>query len=292
MSHVGAVIGDLPAPGADGRAASHAARPSRARSALSWAPVPGAAAVWLSLVVLVPLATLLSNAFTGGLHQMWAEITNRETVASIRLAVLCSVAVVLVNTLLGTVIAWQLVRDRFVLNRVISAFVDLPFALPTIVAGATLLAVYGPGSPLHLDVAFTRWSLLFALAFVTLPFSVRSVQPVLEALDRETEEAATSLGASPWMTFRRVTLPSLSPALLAGAGLSFARALGEYGSVSLVSGNVPYKTEVASVRIYGLIQSDDLAAAAATALALFVITIVVLTVLSLWRRRFVTRGDT
>ena len=213
--------------------------------------------------MLVPLATLLSNAFTGGFSAMWDEITDPETFAAIRLALICSAIVVVVNTLLGTLIAWQLVRDRFVLNRVISAIVDLPFALPTIVAGVVLLSIYGPGSPFHIDVAFTRWSLVLALSFVTLPFAVRSVQPVLAALDREAEEAAASLGASRFTTFRRIILPRLAPALLTGAGLAFARALGEYGSVSLISGDVPFKTEVASVRIYGLIESDDLQAAAA-----------------------------
>jgi sulfate transport system permease protein len=150
-----------------------------------------------------------------------------------------------------------------------------------------LLSVYGPTSPFHINVAFSRWALIVALSFVTLPFAVRSVQPVLDALDTETEEAAESLGASRLTTFRRIILPSLAPAMLTGAGLAFARALGEYGSVALISGDVPFKTEVASVRIYGLIQSDDLPAAAAASLALFVLTIVVLTLLSLARRRFV-----
>ncbi|HEY3941125.1 MAG TPA: ABC transporter permease subunit [Acidimicrobiales bacterium] len=259
------------------------------RAAVRRAPGPGVAAIYLSLIVLVPLGTLFSNAFTGGFSTMWAEITNRQTVASIRLVLLCSLAVVVVNTVLGTVVAWQLVRDRFVLNRLISAVVDLPFALPTIVAGVTLLSLYGPGSPFHLNAAFSRWSILLALSFVTLPFSVRSVQPVLAALDRETEEAAASLGASTLTTFRRITLPSLAPALLTGAGLAFARALGEYGSISLISGNVPFKTEVASVRIYGLIESNNLPAAAATSLALSVITILVLTVFSFLRRRFVLK---
>jgi sulfate transport system permease protein len=169
---------------------------------------------------------------------------------------------------------------------VISAIVDLPFALPTIVAGVVLLSIYGASSPLRIDVAFTKWSLIVALSFVTLPFAVRSVQPVLAALDLEVEEAAASLGASRFTTFRRIILPGLAPALLTGASLAFARALGEYGSVSLISGDVPFKTEVASVRIYGLIQSDNLQAAAAVSLALLVVTIVVLTIFSLARRHF------
>lgn len=280
----------------DGSLAGLAAPPTRRSARVAHAlvrrvPGPGLASLYLSLLVLVPLATLLSNAFTGGFHALWQELTNSETLASIRLVLLVSLAVVGINTALGTLVAWQLARDRFALNRVISAIVDLPFALPTIVAGVTLLSLYGPSSPFHVNAAFSRWSLILALCFVTLPFAVRSVQPVLEALDREVEEAASSLGASSWTTFWRVILPSLLPALLTGAGLAFARAIGEYGSVSLISGNVPFKTEVASVRIYGLIESDDLAGAAATSLALFVITIFVLTVFSRLRRRFVRKEE-
>jgi sulfate transport system permease protein len=255
--------------------------------ALRRVPGPGLASIYLSLLVLIPLATLLSNAFSGGISATWAAVSDSESFAAIRLALICSAIVVVINTVLGTLIAWQLVRDRFVLNRVISAIVDLPFALPTIVAGVVLLSIYGSGSPFHIDVAFTRYSLVLALAFVTLPFAVRSVQPVLAALDREVEEAAASLGASRFTTFRRIVLPGLAPALLTGAGLAFARAIGEYGSVSLISGDVPFKTEVASVRIYGLIESNDLQAAAAVSLALFLITIVVLTLFSLARRHFV-----
>jgi sulfate/thiosulfate transport system permease protein len=255
--------------------------------ALRRVPGPGLASIYLSLLVLIPLATLLSNAFSGGFSATWDAVSDSESFAAIRLALICSAVVVVINTLLGTLIAWQLVRDKFVLNRVISAIVDLPFALPTIVAGVVLLSIYGSGSPFHINVAFTRYSLVLALAFVTLPFAVRSVQPVLSALDREVEEAAASLGASRFTTFRRIVLPGLAPALLTGAGLAFARAIGEYGSVSLISGDVPFKTEVASVRIYGLIESDDLQAAAAVSLALFVITIVVLTIFSLARRHFV-----
>jgi sulfate transport system permease protein len=254
-------------------------------AALRRAAGPGLASVYLSLLVLVPVATLLSNATSGGLSTMWSEMTDPETMAAIRLTLVVSVVVVLINTVFGTMIAWQLVRDRFILNRFIALVVDLPFALPTIVAGVTLLSIYGAGSPLHVNVAFTRWSLVLALTFVTLPFAVRSAQPVLEELDREVEEAAASLGASSFTTFRRVILPSLGPALFTAAGLAFARALGEYGSVSLISGDVPFKTEVASVRIYGLIESDNLPAAAAVSLELFFLTIIVLVIFSVLRRR-------
>jgi sulfate transport system permease protein len=254
-------------------------------------PAAGRGSIYLSLLVLVPVATVLSKAFSGGLSALWQEITQAETLSSIKLSLVISLVVVVVNSVIGTAIAWQLVRDRFVLNRVISAIVDLPFALPTIIAGVTLLSLYGSSSPFHVNIAFSRWSLLAALAFVTLPFAVRSVQPVLAALDRETEEAAASLGASSWTTFRRIILPSLAPALLTGAGIGFARAIGEYGSVSLISGNVPFKTEVASVRIFGLIESDNVPAAAATSLALFAVTIVVLTIVTIARRRYLPKED-
>ena len=254
-------------------------------------PGPGLAGLYLSLLVLLPLATLLSHAFTGGFGQFWREITQSETLSSVRLALVCSVAVVLLNCVIGTAIAWQLVRDKNVLTRVMSAVVDLPFALPTIVAGVVLLSLYGPSSPFHVNLAFSRWSLILALSFVTLPFAVRSVQPVLAELDPEVEEAASSLGANSFTVFRRIILSNLTPALLTGAGLAFARAIGEYGSVSLISGNVPFKTEVASVRIFGLVQSDDLAGAAAASFLLFAITLTVLVVISFARRRFVQDED-
>ena len=171
-------------------------------------------------------------------------------------------------------------------EHLINAVIDLPFALPTIVAGLTLLTLYGPNSPFHLNVANAKWGILFALAFVTLPFSVRSVQPVLAELDRETEEAAASLGASSGRVLWRIILPGLAPAMLAGAGLAFARAVGEYGSVVLISGNVPFKTEVASSWIFSLSQSDELGAAAAVSVVLVLVALLVLVSIGLLRRRF------
>ncbi len=238
---------------------------------------------------MLPIAAVLSKAFTGGPGALWQAVTQHETVAALELSVVSSLIVVVVNAFVGLAIVWLLVRDRFPTNRVIGALVDLPFALPTVIVGVTLVAVYGPGSPVGMNIAFSRVAVVVALAFVTLPFSVRSVQPVLASLDRETEEAAASLGASSWTTFRRVTLPALVPALITGAGLGFARALGEYGSVALVSGNIPLKTQVASVQIFGLIESDDLAGAAAESLALFVIALIVLAAFSLLRRRLLPK---
>jgi sulfate transport system permease protein len=197
-----------------------------------------------------------------------------------------SVAVAVINAAAGTLIAWVLVRDEFRGKRLVNALIDLPFALPTIVAGLTLLALYGPKGPAPIDVAFTRWAVLLALLFVTLPFVVRAVQPVLMELDREAEEAAASLGAGRLTTFRRIVLPSLAPAIVSGGGLALGRALGEFGSVVLISGNLPFKTEVASVFIYGRIQSGDEPGAAAISVVLLVASLILLSGLTLLGRRW------
>ena len=154
----------------------------------------------------------------------------------------CSLIVVVINAIFGTMLAWVLERDEFCGKRFVNAIIDLPFALPTIVAGLTLIALYGQRSPIGINIAYTRTAIVVALAFVTLPFVVRSVQPVLRELDREAEQAATSLGASNFVTFRRVILPALVPAIASGCSLAFAKAVGEFGSVVLISGNIPLKT--------------------------------------------------
>jgi sulfate transport system permease protein len=169
-----------------------------------------------------------------------------------------------------------LVRDRFPGRRVVNALIDLPFALPTIVAGLTLLALYGRTSPVGIDVAFTKAAVLLALLFVTLPFVIRAVQPVLIELDREMEEAAVSLGAGPGTVFRRIVLPNLLPAVLSGASLAFARAVGEFGSLVLVSGNIPFDTQVAPVYIFKQIESDNPIGAAAVSVVLLALSLVVL----------------
>jgi sulfate transport system permease protein len=247
---------------------------------------PTLAMTYLSLLVILPLAAILSNAFNGGFGTFWRSVSEPEAVAAFKLTLVCSLIVAAFNAVAGLVIAWVLVRDEFPGKGIVNAIIDLPFALPTVVAGLTLLTLYGPDSPFHLNVADTRIGILFALAFVTLPFSVRSVQPVLAELDLETEEAAESLGASPSVVLRRIILPSLAPAMLAGAGLSFARALGEFGSVVLISGNLPFKTEVSSSWIYSLSQSDQLSAAAAISVVLVAIALVVLLGIGLLRRHF------
>jgi sulfate/thiosulfate transport system permease protein len=235
--------------------------------------------------VLLPLAAVASKAFENGLDAFWTAVSGREAVAALKLTVVASLVVAAVNAVAGTAIAWVLVRDRFPGRRLVNALVDLPFALPTIVAGLTLLALYGPRSPLPVDIAFTRVGVTLALLFVTLPFVVRSVQPVLMALDPEVEDAAASLGANGLQIFRRIVLPSIMPAILSGAALAFARAVGEFGSVVLLSGNLPFKTEVASVFIYGRIQSDDITGAAAVSVVLLVVSLLVLTAIGLYGRR-------
>jgi sulfate transport system permease protein len=180
---------------------------------------------------------------------------------------------------MGTVVAWVLVRDDFPGKRVVDALIDLPFALPTIVASIVLLSLYGPNSPVGIHLNATQPGLLVALAFVTLPFVVRSVQPVLIEADREVEEAAASLGASNLTTFRRVVLPTLAPAIVSGAGLAFARAIGEYGSVVLIGGNIPKKTQVASQYIQQQVETDQPVNAAAVSVVLLLIAFVTLFVL-------------
>ena len=245
---------------------------------------------YLSVIVLLPLAAVAARSVDGGLAGFWRAVSGPEAVAALELTVIVSLVVALLNAATGTLIAWVLVRDEFRGRRLIGALIDLPFALPTIVAGLTLLALYGPRSPLHVDVSFTRVGIAIALLFVTLPFVVRSVQPVLMALDPEVEEAAASLGARSSQVFRRIVLPSISPAILSGAALAFARAVGEFGSVVLVSGNIPFRTEVASVFILGRIESGDPAGAAAISVVLLAISFGVLLLIG-GLRRHVTRHD-
>jgi sulfate/thiosulfate transport system permease protein len=247
---------------------------------------PALAVTYLSLLVLLPLAALFTNAFSQGWSQFWSAITQPEAVAALELTLAAAAIVAVVNSVAGLAIAFVLVRDDFRGKALVSALIDLPFALPTIVAGLTLLALYGANSPFHVDLAGTRLGIGAALLFVTLPFCVRSVQPVLAELDAETEEAAASLGASPRQVLGRVVLPSILPSVLAGAGLAFARAVGEFGSVVLISNNIPFKTEVASSYIYGLSQSGNLPGASAVSVVLIAIALLVLVAIGWARRRF------
>jgi sulfate transport system permease protein len=248
------------------------------------------ATAYLSLVVLIPLAAVVAESSHGGLSAFWDSISSPQAWAAIRFTVLVSLVVVAINAVTGTLIAWVLVRDEFPGKRLVNAIIDLPFALPTIVAGLTLLALYGPKGPLGIDVAFTKAAVLLALLFVTLPFVVRSVQPVLMELDRDMEDAAASLGARATTVFRRIVFPNLLPAILSGVGLGFARALGEFGSLVLISGNLPFKTEVASVFVYAQIESDRVHTAAAVSVLLLVVSFVLLLGIAALSARRVRHG--
>jgi len=250
----------------------------------------GVSMLWFSLLVLIPLAAVMVTASSGGWAEFWRSVTNDQTAAAIRLTVTAAAAVTLANIVTGTAIAWVLVRDRFPGKGLLELVIDIPFALPTIVAGLVLLSLYGNDSPLGLHLANTGWSVYLAFLFVTLPFVVRMVQPVLEELDLEVEEAAASLGASRATIFRRVVLPSLAPAIAAGAALSFARAVGEYGSLVLLSGNLPFESEVTSVRILSAIENDNQAAATSIAAVLLVISLLVIVALDVLQRRVARRG--
>jgi sulfate transport system permease protein len=246
---------------------------------------PGITAAYLGLLILIPIAAVLWRSISDGLGSFVEAITSPQAVAALQLTFTVSLAVMLINAVMGTILAWVLVRDDFAGKAVVNALIDLPFALPTIVAGLTLLALYGPQSPFGLNVAYTQVGIGFALLFITLPFVVRSVQPVLTELDREMEEAGASLGASTPTIFRRIVLPNLAPAMLTGAALGFARCIGEFGSVILIAGNIPYRTELASVYIYGQVEADRPGTASAVSVVLLVASLLLLGAFDLIRRR-------
>ncbi len=251
----------------------------------------GTAVVWLSVIVLLPLAAIAWQAVGGGWQAFWLAISSNAALESFRVTLTISIGVTLLNLPFGLLIAWVLVRDDFWGKRLVDAVIDLPFALPTIVASLVMLALYGPHSPVGLRVQHTPWGVGVALAFVTLPFVVRAVQPVLLELDREAEEAAASLGANNSTIFTAVVLPSLTPALLSGAGLAFSRAIGEFGSVVLIGGAVPGKTEVSSQWIRTLIENDDRTGAAAISIVLLAISFLVLLVLRVLGGRAARREE-
>ena len=249
----------------------------------------GVAVLWLSLLVLLPLAAVVVKGTGDGWSGFWTAVTDHQSLAAIQLTVFSSLAVAAINAVMGTVVAWVLVRDEFPGKRVLEVLIDIPFALPTIVAGLVLLSLYGADSPIGINWYATRPALLVALLFVTLPFVVRAVEPVLLSLERDVEEAAASLGAGPLTTFRRIVLPPILPAIGSGAALAFGRAMGEYGSVVLISGQLP-NTEVASLHIYKQIQDDDLAGAAATATVLLLVSLIVIALLGALQRLAARRG--
>lgn len=252
----------------------------------------GVAVVWLSVIVLLPLAAIVWIAAKGGWEAFVSAVTSPSAIASFKVTLTISLIVTLVNLVFGLLIAWVLVRDEFPGKRILDAIIDLPFALPTIVASLVLLALYGPSSPVGIHIQHTAWGVGVALAFVTLPFVVRAVQPVLLELDREVEEAAASLGANNATIFFSVILPALAPSLLSGAGLAFSRAIGEFGSIVLIGGAIPGETEVSSQWIRTLIENDDPAGAAAISIVLLLISFAVLFVLRYFGARAAKREAT
>ena len=260
--------------------------PPRAGIRLPWVGAGlgrGTVVLYLSVIVLLPLAALTSKAFEGGLDTFWAQVTSPQAVRSLELTVIASLIVVAINAVFGTIIAWILVRDKFPGQSAVNAVIDLPFALPTIVASLILIELYGTHSPFGIDIALTRTAVVVALLFVTLPFVVRAVQPLLIEMDREMEEAAASLGASGFTVFRRIIFPNLLPGLAAGVALAFARALGEYGSVLLFAGGLP-DTQVSSVFIRTQIESGNETGAAAVSVVLLVASLILLAVITLVQR--------
>jgi sulfate transport system permease protein len=250
----------------------------------------GFAAVFLTVIVALPIAALIWQSTQGGWSAFWDAVSSPEAVAALKLTLIVAALAAFANAVFGTITAWVLVRDDFRGKTAVNSVVDLPFALPTIVAGLLLLTFYGPHSPIGVHAAFTPYALFLALLFVTLPFVIRTVQPVLLELDRDMEEAARSLGASQLTVFRRIILPNILPGILSGLTMAFARAVGEIGAVVIITGNIPYKTEVSSVYIFNKIASQDPTGASAVAVVLLAISFGVLLLVG-GIRRFATRYE-
>lgn len=243
----------------------------------------GMVVLYLSLIVLIPLAALTSQAFSEGLGHFWQQVTQPQAIRSLKLTLVASLIVVAVNAFFGTILAWLLVRDEFFGRSIVNAVVDLPFALPTIVASLILIELWGDKSPFGVHIAGTQTAIVVALMFVTLPFVIRAVQPLLMEMDREMEEAAASLGAGGFTVFRRIIFPNLLPGLGAGVALAYARALGEFGSVLLFAGGLP-STMVSSVFIRQQIESGNQTGAAAVSVVLLICSLACLAIVSLIQR--------
>lgn len=258
--------------------------PNTSRSVLPGFGVSlGITCTYLSIMVLVPLATVFTRTADLSWGEFWATVSNPRVIASYRVTFGASLVAALVNSVFGFLVAWVLVRYRFVGRRIVDALVDLPFALPTAVAGISLTTLYAANGwvgrylePLGVRVSYTWLGITVALIFIGLPFVVRTVQPVLDDLEVEVEEAAASLGAGRWQTFTRVILPAVAPALLTGFALAFARAIGEYGSVVFIAGNMPMKTEIVPLLIITKLEQYDYAGATAVAVVMLVVSFTLL----------------
>jgi sulfate/thiosulfate transport system permease protein len=272
-----------------------AARPSPGRVIPGFGISLGFTIFYLALIVLIPLSAVFLKTFTMTWEAFWSAVTSERVMASYRLSFGASLIAAFINVIFGAIVAWVLVRYTFPGKRIIDALVDLPFALPTAVAGITLTALYSHNgligeqlAKIGIKVAFTPLGVLIALIFIGLPFVVRTVQPVLEEAERELEEAAASLGASPLQTFRRVVLPALTPALLTGFALAFARATGEYGSVIFIAGNLPMVSEITPLFIITKLEQYDYTGATAIAVVMLLISFMLLLTINLlqaWTRK-------
>ena len=259
----------------------------------------GITCTYLSLIVLLPLATIFVRTADLPWATFWSTVTDPRVLASYRVTFGASFAAAVINTVFGLLVAWVLVRYRFPGRRVVDAMVDLPFALPTAVAGIALTTLYASNGwvgqyldPLGIKISYTWLGITVALIFIGLPFVVRTVQPVLDDLEVEAEEAAASLGAHRWQTFTRVVFPTVAPALLTGFALAFARAIGEYGSVVFISGNMPMKTEIVPLLIITKLEQYDYAGATAVALVMLIASFLLLLTINLlqWAARRRTAG--
>jgi len=278
--------------------AGSAVSSTRARNAVipGFGLTMGLTLTWLSLIVLIPLAGLFLKSATIGWDRFWATVSNDRVVAALKLSFIASFAAAAVNAVFGFIVAWVLTRYEFPLRRVVDALVDIPFALPTAVAGIALTALYAENgwigsffAPFGIKIAFTPFGVFLALVFVGLPFVVRTVQPVLQDLEAEIEDAAASLGASRFQTFTRIILPTLLPALTTGFALAFARAVGEYGSVIFIAGNLPFISEIAPLLIVVKLEEYAYGEATAIAAVMLVISFACLLLINLLQRWSRTR---
>ena len=249
----------------------------------------------IGLLILLPIVAITISAMNGGIVSLWENITTPQALYSLRLTFIIAFIMVVLNVVTGTATAWVLVRYRFPCKNLMNALIDLPFAIPTVVTGIMLIALYGPNSVVGsflgkrgIEIIFNKPGILLALLFVSFPFVVRAVQPVLHEMEIDMEEAARTLGASPVTIFVRIIIPTLLPAIMTGAALSFSRAIGEFGSIVIVAGNIPFKTQVSSVYIYGELESYNSQGALGLSIVLLLcafITLVLLNILQKWTRK-------
>ena len=250
---------------------------------------------YIGFLIILPIIAIASEAFKGGFSTVWMNITAPQAIYSLKLTFITAFIMVILNIITGTATAWVLVRYNFPFKNLMNALIDLPFAIPTVVTGIMLVALYGPNSfvggffgKYGIEIIFAKPGIILALLYVSFPFIVRAVQPVLLEMDLDMEEAAKTLGASPLKIFFRVILPTILPAILTGAALSFSRALGEFGSVAIVAGNIPFKTQVSSVYIYGEIESYNQQGALGLSVVLLFcsfIILILLNLLQIWSRK-------